>query len=289
MYPSTGTTKGEVIDYYARIAELMVPHLKGRPITLRRFPNGVGGERAFFEKRCPEHRPSWVKTTKVFVSAKHGKVDFCRCEDRATLTWMAQLASIEIHPSLSLGRAIKRPTALAFDLDPGEPAGLLECSQVALRVKALFDSFGLESFPKSSGGFGMQVYVPLNNEKARYEQTKPFAQAVGQLLEKETPDKVTSQMKRALREGKVFVDWSQNDEHKTTIAVYSMRARERPTASAPLEWKEVERAAKTGKADGLKFEFGDLLKRVSKKGDLFAPVLELSQKLPRLDGLAEAD
>ena len=277
-----------MIDYYARVADLMVPHLQGRPITLRRFPNGVGDERAFFEKRCPQHRPSWVKTTKVYVSAKHGKVDFCRCEDRPTLIWMAQLASLEIHPSLSLGRAIKRPTALAFDLDPGEPAGLLECCHVALRVRELFDSFGMESFPKSSGGKGMQVYVPLNNDKARYEQTKPFAQAVGQLLEKQTPKQVTSQMKKVARKGKVFLDWSQNDEHKTTIAVYSLRARERPTASAPLEWKEVEKAAKSGKADGLRFEFGDLLKRVEKKGDLFAPVLELEQKLPKLGGLAAA-
>jgi bifunctional non-homologous end joining protein LigD len=276
-----------VIDYYARIARYMVPHLSGRPITLRRFPNGVGDERAFFEKRCPDHRPSWVKTTKVYVSAKHGKVDFCRCEERAALIWMAQLASLEIHPSLSIGRAIKRPTALAFDLDPGEPAGLLECSEVALRVRELFDSFGMQSFPKSSGGFGMQVYVPLNNPKARYEQTKPFAQAVAQLLEKQTPAKVTSQMKRAGRKGKVFVDWSQNDEHKTTIAVYSMRARERPTASAPLEWGEVERAVKKGDASGLKFEFGEVLKRVEKKGDLFAPVLELEQTMPRIDGLAE--
>jgi bifunctional non-homologous end joining protein LigD len=276
-----------VIDYYARIAEQMVPHLKGRPITLRRFPNGVGDERAFFEKRCPQHRPSWVKTTKVYVSSKHGKVDFCRCEERPTLIWMAQLASLEIHPSLSLGRSIKRPTALAFDLDPGEPAGLLECSKVALRVRKLFDSFGMQSFPKSSGGFGMQVYVPLNNPKARYEQTKPFAQAVAQLLEKETPKEVTSTMKRAERKGKVFVDWSQNDEHKTTIAVYSLRARERPTASAPLEWGEVERAVKKGDAGGLKFEFGEVLKRVEKKGDLFAPVLELEQEMPRIDGLAE--
>jgi bifunctional non-homologous end joining protein LigD len=266
----------------------MVPHLKGRPITLRRFPNGVGDERAFFEKRCPQHRPSWVKTTKVYVSEKHDKVDFCRCEDRPTLIWMAQLASLEIHPSLSMGRSIKRPTAFAVDLDPGEPAGLLECCEVAVRVRDLFSSFGLESFPKSSGGKGMQVYVPLNDPKARYEQTKPFAQAMAQLLEKQTPELVTSQMKKQLRKGKVFVDWSQNDEHKTTIAVYSMRARERPTASAPLEWGEVERAIEEGDASGLKFEFEDLLKRVDQKGDLFAPVLELQQTMPRLDGLPGA-
>ncbi len=277
-----------MIDYYARVAELMVPHLKGRPITLRRFPNGVGDERAFFEKRCPDHRPSWVKTTKVYVSAKHGKVDFCRCEEPATLAWMAQLAALELHPSLSLGRAIKRPTVLAFDLDPGEPAGLLQCCEVALRVRELFGSLGLESFPKSSGGKGMQVYVPLNDPKARYEQTKPFARAVAQLLEKQTPKQVTSVMKRAERKGKVFVDWSQNDEHKTTIAVYSLRARERPTVSMPLQWKEVEKALKDKDAESLRFEFGPALKRVAKKGDLFSPVLELEQKLPKLDGLPGA-
>jgi bifunctional non-homologous end joining protein LigD len=277
-----------VIDYYARVAEAMVPHLKGRPITLRRFPNGVGDERAFFEKRCPEHRPSWVKTTKVYVSAKHGKVDFCRCEDRATLVWMAQLAALELHPSLSLGRAIKRPTILAFDLDPGPPAALLECCRVALRLRELFDALGLESFPKTSGGSGLQVYVPLNNPKASYDQTKPFAQAVAQLLEKQTPGEVVSQMKKELRKGKVFVDWSQNDEHKTTIAVYALRARERPTVSTPLEWKEVEKAVRANDAEPLRFEFGPLLKRLQKKGDLFAPVLELEQKLPKLAGLAAA-
>ncbi|MFN2611849.1 MAG: non-homologous end-joining DNA ligase [Solirubrobacterales bacterium] len=288
LYPSTGTTKGEVIDYYARIADLMVPHLRGRPITLRRFPNGVGDARSFFEKRCPEHRPKWVKTTEIYVSARAGKIPFCRCEDRPTLTWMAQLAALELHPSLSLVRAIKRPTILAFDLDPGPPAALLDCCRVALRVRDLFGALGLECFPKTSGGKGMQVYVPLNNPKATYDQTKPFSQAVAQLLEKQTPGEVVSQMKKELRRGKVFVDWSQNDEHKTTIAVYSLRARDQPTVSTPLEWKEVEKALRRKDAEPLRFDFTALLKRVARKGDLFAPVLQLEQTLPKLDGLAKA-
>jgi bifunctional non-homologous end joining protein LigD len=277
-----------VIDYYARIAEAMVPHLKGRPVTLRRFPNGVGAEGSFFEKRCPKHHPKWVKTTDIYVSARAGEIPFCLCEDRATLVWMAQLAALELHPSLSIAKKIERPTILAFDLDPGAPAVLLDCCRVALRVRDLFASLGMESFPKTSGGKGMQVYVPLNVPRVSYEQTKPFAQAVAQLLEKQTPGEVVSQMKKELRKGKVFVDWSQNDEHKTTIAVYSLRARDRPHASAPLEWKEVERAVKREDTGPLVFAFEELLSRVEKKGDLFAPVLELEQKLPRLEGLAAA-
>jgi bifunctional non-homologous end joining protein LigD len=277
-----------VIDYYARIAETMVPHLKGRPLTLRRFPEGVGEPgKAFFEKRCPKHRPDWVKTAPIYVSARAGEIPFCLCEDRPTLVWMAQLASVELHPSLSRARKITQPTVIAFDLDPGPPAALLDCCRVALRVRELFGALGLESFPKTSGGKGMQVYVPLNTPRVDYHKTKPFARAVAQLLEKQTPKQVVSQMKKELRKGKVFVDWSQNDEHKTTIAVYSLRARERPTVSTPLEWKEVEKAVKSKNAKPLVFEAPDLLQRVNKKGDLFAPVLEMKQKLPRLDSLGE--
>jgi bifunctional non-homologous end joining protein LigD len=283
LYPAAGFTKGEVVDYYARVADALVPHLRGRAVTLRRFPEGVDDlESAFFEKRCPKHRPAWVKTTSVNAGPRSGKIDFCVCDSRATLIWMAQLAAIELHPSLSLGRAPLRPTVLAFDLDPGPPADIVDCCRVALRLRELFGHFGVECFSKTSGSKGMQVYVPLNRKDVSYEVTKPFAKAIAQLLEKQTPDKVVSKMKKVEREDKVFVDWSQNHPTKTTISVYSLRARERPTVSTPLRWEEVEAAADSGDGGPLVFEAAALLDRVADHGDLFAPVLELEQELPEL-------
>jgi bifunctional non-homologous end joining protein LigD len=288
LYPKTKTTKAEVIDYYARVADAMIPHLRGRPLTLRRFPEGVGKpQTSFFEKNCPKHRPDWVKTTPIWVDRRAGEIDFCLCENLATLTWMAQLAALELHPSLSKATRMEQPTVLAFDLDPGKPAALVECCQVAMRVRELFSAFGLESFPKVSGGKGLQVYVPLNT-KVTYEQTSPFAKAVAQLLEKQTPKEVVFMMAKAQRRGKVFVDWSQNHQKKTTIAVYSLRAREEPTASMPLHWREVERAVKRGDADDLRFEIPAAIKRMEKEGDLFEPVLKLKQKLPALEDLGDA-
>ena len=283
LYPKAGFTKGEMVDYYAKVADAMVPHLSGRAVTLRRFPEGVDDlDSAFFEKRCPKHRPKWVKTTNVRAGPNAGNIDFCVCDGRPTLIWMAQLAAIELHPSLSLGRAPTRPTVLAFDLDPGPPADVVDCCRVAMRLRDLFGHFGVECFPKTSGSKGMQVYVPLNKPKTSYDETKPFAKAIAQLLEKQTPDGVVSKMKKVERKGKVFVDWSQNHRSKTTIAVYSLRARERPTASTPVTWDEVERAAESGDGSHLVFEAGAVLERIEKHGDLFAPVLELQQELPEL-------
>ncbi len=282
LYPEAGFTKGEVVDYYAKVAPAMVPHLSGRAVTLRRFPEGVDDlDAAFFEKRCPKHRPKWVKTARVEAGPHAGMIDFCVCDGLPTLVWMAQLASIELHPSLSLARAPTRPTVLAFDLDPGPPADIVDCCRVGLRLRELFGHFGVESFPKTSGSKGLQVYVPLNN-KVHYETTKPFAKAIAQLLEKQTPDEVVSKMKKVEREGKVFVDWSQNHQRKTTIAVYSLRARERPTASTPVTWDEVEKVADSGESSSLVFEADAVLDRIDRLGDLFAPVLELQQNLPEL-------
>jgi bifunctional non-homologous end joining protein LigD len=282
LYPDAGFTKGEMVDYYAKAAPAIVPHLSGRAVTLRRFPDGVDDlDAAFFEKRCPKHRPKWVKTARVEAGPHAGKIDFCVCDSLPTLIWMAQLAAIELHPSLSLSRAPKRPTVLAFDLDPGPPADIVDCCQVGLRLREFFDHFGLECFPKTSGSKGLQVYVPLN-VKTSYETTKPFAKAIAQLLEKQTPDKVVSKMKKVEREGKVFVDWSQNHQRKTTIAVYSLRARERPTVSTPVGWEEVEAVAGSGDGASLAFEAGAVLDRIDRHGDLFAPVLELEQELPEL-------
>ncbi len=283
LYPKAGFTKGEVVDYYAKAAEVMVPHLSGRAVTLRRFPEGVDDlDSAFFEKRCPKHRPDWVETTRVKAGPNAGDIDFCVCDGRPTLIWMAQLAAIELHPSLSLGKKHGQPTVLAFDLDPGPPAGILDCSRVALRLRELLGQVGLESFAKTSGSKGMQLYVPLNTATS-YEETRPFAQAIARLVAKQTPDEVLAKMgKKTDRSGKVFIDWYQNNERKTTIAVYSLRARERPTASTPLAWDEIESALEKDDADALVFEAGEVLERVEKHGDLFAPVLELKQKLPEL-------
>jgi bifunctional non-homologous end joining protein LigD len=282
LYPKAGFTKGEVVDYYAKIAPAIVPHLSGRAVTLRRFPEGVDDlDAAFFEKRCPKHRPKWVKTTRVEAGPRAGKIDFCVCDSLPTLIWMAQLAAIELHPSLSLSRTPTRPTVLAFDLDPGPPADIVDCCRVALRLREMFGHFGVQSFPKTSGSKGLQVYIPLN-EKVHYETTKPFAKAIAQLLEKQTPDEVVSKMKKVERKGKVFVDWSQNHQRKTTIAVYSLRAREQPTVSTPVSWEEVEGAVTHEDAGRLVFETSDVLRRVEEHGDLFAPVLELKQKLPDL-------
>lgn len=282
LYPEAGFTKGEVVDYYAKVAPAIIPHLDGRAVTLRRFPEGVDDlDAAFFEKRCPKHRPKWVKTARVEAGPHAGKIDFCVCDSLPTLIWMAQLAAIELHPSLSRSRAPKRPTVLAFDLDPGPPADIVDCCRVGLRLRELFDHFDVRCFPKTSGSKGLQVYVPLN-QKASYDRTKPLAKAIAQLLEKQTPDEVVSKMKKVEREGKVFVDWSQNHQRKTTIAVYSLRARQRPTASTPVTWEEVEAVAKSGDGSSLVFEAGQVLKRVEQHGDLFAPVLELEQELPEL-------
>jgi bifunctional non-homologous end joining protein LigD len=283
LYPATGFTKGQVVDYIVRIAPVLTPHLKGRPLTMKRYPNGVN-EQYFFEKNAPKHRPDWVQTTPVWSEGNNRTMHYLMANDLPTLVWIANLASIELHPSLSLGADIETPTMIVFDLDPGPPANIVQCCQVGLWVKEIFDHFGLQSFPKTSGSKGLQIYVPLNT-KTSYNETKAFANAIARLLEHEHPDLVVSDMKKAVRANKVFVDWSQNDQHKTTISVYSLRARERPTVSTPVQWEEVERTLKKKDANLLVFESKDVLARVEKMGDLFAEVQTLKQKLPELSGL----
>ena len=283
LYPAAGFTKGQVIDYYVHLAPALLPHLAGRPLTMKRYPEGVDHP-YFFEKNAPKHRPDWVKTAPIWSEGNQRTVNYILANDLPTLVWIANLASLELHPSLSLAAHIEMPTVLVFDLDPGPPANIVQCAQVAIWVRAIFDHFGLQSFPKTSGSKGMQIYVPLNT-KTTYDETKPFAQAVARLLEQEHPELVVSDMKKAVRTNKIFVDWSQNDQHKTTIAVYSLRARERPTVSMPIEWDEVEQTQKKKDAQRLVFEATDVLKRVEKMGDLFESVLKLKQKLPQLEGL----
>ena len=267
-----------MIDYYARIAPALLPHLRDRPLTVVRYPDGVAGKH-FFEKNSPAHRPEWVRTAAIDVGSRGGTIEFAVCDDLPTLIWLAQLAAIELHPSLATAGDYDRPTVLAFDLDPGAPATIVECCAVALRIRALFAGLGLESFAKTSGSKGMQVYVPLNGTDT-YATTKPFAHAVARALESSEPDLVTSQMAKSLRPGKVFVDWSQNTRTKTTIAAYSLRARERPTVSTPLRWEDVERARSGGDPDQLRFTAAEVLERFERDGDPFAPVLELHQELP---------
>src|SRR6266481_2672975 len=283
LYPAAGFTKGQVIDYMVHIAPVLIPHLAGRPLTMKRYPEGVDHQ-YFFEKNAPMHRPDWVKTAPIWSEGNKRTVNYILANDLPTLVWIANLASIELHPSLSLVAYIETPTMIVFDLDPGPPANIVQCAQVAIWVRAIFDHFGLQSFPKTSGSKGMQIYVPLNT-KTTYDVTKPFAHAVARLLEQEHPELVVSDMKKAVRANKVFVDWSQNDQHKTTIAIYSLRARERPTVSTPITWEEVEQTLKKKDAQRLVFEANDVLKRVEKMGDLFEPILKLKQKLPQLAGL----
>src|ERR1700733_16164338 len=275
LYPSTRFTKGEVVDYYVRIAPALLPHLAGRPLTMKRYPGGVGDDQEyFFEKNAPMHRPDWVKTAPVWSEGNRRTVNYILANDLPTLVWIANLASIELHPSLSLAADLETPTMIVFDLDPGPPANIVQCAQVGLWVREIFNHFGLQSFPKTSGSKGMQIYVPLHT-KTTYDRTKPFANAIARLLEQEHPDLVVSDMKKAVRNNKIFVDWSQNDRHKTTIAVYSLRAREHPTVSTPITWDEVEQALKKKDAARLVFEAKDVLARVEKMGDLFEPVLRL--------------
>ena len=284
LYPATGFTKGQVIDYYVRIAPALLPHLAGRPLTMKRYPEGVDAE-FFFEKNAPMHRPDWVKTAPIWSHGNQRNVNFILAEDLPTLVWVANLASLELHPSLALAKDIQCPTMIVFDLDPGPPANIVQCAQVGLWVREIFDHFGLQSFAKTSGSKGLQIYVPLNT-KTSYEETKPFAHALAQVMEQEHPDLIVFDMKKARSTNKVFVDWSQNDEHKTTIAVYSLRARERPTVSTPVSWEEVKGALKKKDAKLLVFEAPEVLERVERMGDLFEPVLKLKQKLPDLAKLS---
>lgn len=278
LYPSVRFTKGQVIDYYARIAPAVLPHLRGRPLTMKRYPEGVEGM-FFYEKNCPKHRPEWVETARVWSAGNNRWMHYCLVQNLPTLVWAANLADIELHTSLAVTKDLLRPTMMVFDLDPGPPADIVLCCQVGLWIKAIFDRLKLQCFAKTSGSKGLQVYVPLNTP-VTYDQTKAFAHAMARALERAHPDLVVSLMKKSLRTGKVFVDWSQNDDHKTTICVYSLRAKERPTVSTPVTWDEVAQAAHKSDASLLAFEADAVLKRVEKHGDLFAPVLELKQKLP---------
>jgi bifunctional non-homologous end joining protein LigD len=284
LYPVPSFTKQQVIDYYVRIAPAILPHLAGRPLTRKRYPDGVDGE-PFFEKNAPMHRPDWVKTVPIWSDRNRRTVHYVLANDMATLVWLANLAALELHPSLALAKDVTCPTMMVFDLDPGPPANIVQCCQVGLWLREVFEHFDLQSFAKTSGSKGLQVYVPLNTPTS-YDVTKQFAHTLARLLEDQHPEQVVSDMKKQLRTGKIFVDWSQNDEHKTTIGVYSLRAREYPTVSTPVTWHEVEHCLKKKDASLLVFEAKQVVARFEKMGDLFEPVLELQQHVPDLKAMA---
>jgi len=285
MYPEVGFTKAEVIDYYRRIAPVMVPHLEGRPITLVRFPDGVEGQH-FFEKNCPSHRPPWFRTVDIESTGRRSGrnrtelIHYCLIESGAHLVWTANMAALELHPGLQTEEDLGRPTYVVFDLDPGAPADEVTCAEVAVMIRSTLEDLDLQSWVKTSGSKGLQLYVPLNRDGVTFDDTRDFALALGQLLERTHPDLVTTNMAKEHRPGKVFVDWSQNTFSKTTVAVYSMRARARPTVSTPLEWGEVEAAIEAGDASSLRFDAHQVLERVEQRGDLFEPVRTVSQRLP---------
>jgi bifunctional non-homologous end joining protein LigD len=275
LYPRVGFTKGQVIDYYTRIAPVLLPHLRDRALTLKRYPNGVE-DKFFYEKRCPSHAPSWVQTADVWSGRNEGNITFCLCQDLPTLVWLGNLADLELHTPLARVPETGSPTIVAFDLDPGPPATIVECARVALELRRAFAFWDLQAFPKTSGSKGMQVYLPLNTPST-YEATRGFSSGLAQLLERRDPGLVVSEMTKAKRGGKVFVDWSQNASFKTTVNVYSLRALDRPTVSTPLSWDEVSDIA-----DGaaVAFTSDEVLERVSTLGDLFADVQTLEQELP---------
>src|SRR6266536_4936276 len=279
LYPKAGFTKAQVIDYYIRIAPVLLPHLKDHPLTMKRYPDGVEGE-FFYEKNCPSHRPKWVQTAKVWSEGNQRTMNYCLANDLPTLVWAANLADLELHTSLSRNDDLPRPTMMVFDLDPGAPADIVQCCHVGLWLRDLLAKMKLESFAKTSGSKGLQVYVPLNTS-VTYDQTKDLSRSLAQYLEHEHANLVTSNMSKAVRKGKVFVDWSQNDEHKTTICVYSRRAREEPTVSTPVSWNEGENCRKKKNSDRLRCGTDHVLARVEARGELFEPVAELNPKLPK--------
>jgi bifunctional non-homologous end joining protein LigD len=274
LYPAAGFTKAEIIDYYARIAPVMLPHLADRFVTRKRYPDGVDSK-PFFEKNCPKYHPEWMSTNDMDDNT------FCRLDSTASLVWTANLAAIELHTSMARADDDQTPTMVVFDLDPGQPATLIDCVEVGLWIRHVLDDLGLASVVKTSGSKGMQLYVPLNTPTT-HQATQDFAKTIAFLLEQAHPDRVVSMQKKELRGGKVLVDWYQNTRTKTTVCAYSLRARERPTVSTPLTWGEVEAAHDAGDASSLIFEAEQVLERVDEVGDLFAQALTLEQVLPQL-------
>lgn len=279
LYPATGFTKGQVIDYYMRISEALLPHLKNRALTLKRYPDGVDHD-YFYEKQCPSFRPRWMQVARVWSRHRQRTINYCLVNDLPSLVWVANLANIELHTSLARRPRTEKPTAMVFDLDPGTGTNVLDCARVALDLRALLTNLKLESFPKTSGSKGLQLYVPLNTP-VTFDETKTFARSLASIVAQAHRERVLTQMSKRLRNNKVFIDWSQNDHYKTTVSVYSLRAKDRPSVSTPMTWKELERGFKGRNPDQFNFSPAAVLERVRRRGDLFERVLTLRQKLPK--------
>ena len=280
LYPSYGFTKAQILEYYRRMARFILPHLQDRALTLKRYPEGVEQD-FFFEKRCPVHRPAWVKTAEVRLEHKE-QMTVCLVNDLETLMWVENLASLELHVPLARVGSPETPDAMVFDLDPGEPADILDCARVALILRDLLSPLGLAGYVKTSGQKGLHVYVPLNREETTFADTKKFSKAVAEIVQKNYPDLVTAKMAKEFRKGRVFINWEQNDSAKTMICVYSLRARKKPMVSFPLAWGELEHLAGPGDPERLQVIYSEAVSRAEKQGDLFREVLVKKQKLPHL-------
>lgn len=275
-----GFTKGQVIDYYIRVAPVLLPHIKERPMTLKRYPHGAS-DKFFYQKECPANRPDWFKTAPVWSDGRGKNINFCLIDSLPSLIWAVNMAVLEFHPSLSLSSDTSRPAVLVFDLDPGPPATIIECAEVGLLLRSVLANYGLNSYPKTSGSKGLQVYIPLNTA-CSYKETKYFSHFLADSLQVYRPDLIVAKMRKDIRGGKVLIDWSQNDEHKTTVSVYSLRAKEHPLVSTPVTWAEVEAAYKERNPQLIEFDSQQVLQRIEKQGDLFAPVLSQKQRLPSI-------
>jgi len=280
LYPSCGFTKSRILEYYRGIALFMLPHLRDRAVTLKRYPDGVEKD-FFFEKRCPHHRPDWVKTAEIPQDGGE-PMTYCLINDLETLIWVENLASLELHVPLARAGSQQTPDSMVFDLDPGDPANSLDCARVALILRDLLSGMGLVSYVKTSGRKGLHVYVPLNNKETTFEDTKTFSRAVAGIMQKHYPDLVTAKMAKQERRAKVFINWSQNDASKTMICVYSLRARETPFVSFPLEWRELENLNGQGDPARLQVVYSEAVSRAERMGDLFQEMLVKEQKLPHL-------
>lgn len=280
LYPSFGFTKAHVLEYYRRMASFILPHLQDRALTLKRYPEGVDKD-FFFEKRCPSHRPAWVKTAEIRLNERE-RMTVCLANDLETLMWVANLASLELHVPLARVGSPETPDSLVFDLDPGDQADILDCARVALILRDLLSHLQLASYVKTSGKKGLHVYVPLNRPDTTFEHTKTFSRAVARIMEKNYPDLVTARMAKEYRTGKVFINWAQNDAAKTMVCVYSLRAREKPVVSFPFAWRELDNPASQGDPEKLQVLYTDAISRAEQHGDLFQEVLVNQQKLPHL-------
>lgn len=280
LYPATATAKADLISYYVAVSDQLLPFLEDRPLSLRRFPEGVEGE-GFWQKRCPDNHPDWVQTAEVEVSS--GKLCHCLANDLPSLLWLVAQGTLEFHTTLHRHER-KRPDFAIFDLDPGPGKDLLDCAALGLRLHHHLEAHGLRSFAKSSGKKGLHVMVPLKGT-SDYATVKEFALEVARDLERESPDEVTSTMAKRERKGKVFIDWSQNDPHKTTVAAFSTRAVDLPTVSTPLEWVEVESALDRGDTSNLVADIGTMVDRAIPSGRIIGQVLGIRQSSRLLSGI----